>query len=530
MDNFGFTVTRVKDEEAKKLKSFVAPARDDGAVNIVAGGTFGTYIDLDGTIKTEAELVSKYRQMALQPEVEKAINEVVNESIVQEEDEETVKLFMEEVKLPDNVKKTINEEFEGLLKMLDFDKNGYDIFKRWYIDGRMYHHVIVDQKAPEEGIKELRYIDPRKIRKIREVTKEKDPNTGAIMTKVRQEYYLYSEKGFNNSGGNLAGGVGNQGTGGLKIKKDAVIHTVSGLMDQNNTMVLSYLHPAIKAMNQLRALEDATLIYHLSRAPERRVFYIDVGNLPKMKAEQHVKDMMTRHKNKISYNVSTGETSDQRKFMHMLEDYWLPRREGGRGTEIDVLQGGTQLPDLLQSVEYFQDRLYRALQVPLTRMKPDAVYNLGRATEITRDEVNFQKFIDRVRIKFMEFLMDALCLQLVLKKILIPEDWDAVRHDIKFKWARDIYFTELKEMEILNERLMRLLDADQFAGKYFSHRQLRREILRQSEDDMKEIDREIEEEQSMEQYFPPMPEEGQPGMEGPQVTPPGENQNGKPAS
>lgn len=505
MENFGFTITRVKDEEAKLLKSFVQPSRDDGAVNVVAGGTFGTYIDLDGTIKTEAELVSKYRQMALQPEVEKAINEVVNEAIVQEEHEETIELLMADIELPEKVKEVILQEFEYLLKMVDFAKNGYDIFKRWYIDGRLYHHIIVDEDRPEEGIKELRYIDPRKIRKIREIIKQKDPKTGAMMTYTKKEYYLYSSKGLN-TGARMAGGTGsNLGTTGLKIEKDSIIHTVSGLMDQNNTMVLSYLHPAIKALNQLRALEDATLIYHLSRAPERRVFYIDVGNLPKARAEQHVKDMMVKHKNKISYNATTGETSDQRKFMHMLEDYWLPRREGGRGTEISVLQGGTQLPDLLQSVEYFQDRLYRGLQVPLTRMKPDAIYNIGRATEITRDEVNFSKFIDRVRNKFMEFLTDALCMQLVLKKVMTPEEWDEIKHDIRFKFARDNYFSELKDLEIMNDRLMRLADADQFAGKYYSHQSLRRDILRQSDDDILEQDDQIHAELDNEQYYPPVP-------------------------
>ena len=521
MDNFGFTITRVKDEEAKKLKSFVSPARDDGAVNIAAGGTFGTYIDLDGTIRTEAELVGKYRQMALQPEIERAINQIVNEAIVKEENEETIELILDSTEIPDPVKNAIVEEFKYILKLIEFDKNGYDIFKRWYIDGRMYHHVIVDQAAPEEGIKELRYIDPRKIRKIREVVRKKDDKTNVVITVVSKEYYLFNDKGLNN--GNRVLGTGNSvGSPGIMIKKDAIIHTVSGIMDSNNSMVLSYLHSAIKAMNQLRALEDATLIYHLSRAPERRVFYIDVGNLPKAKAEQHVKDMMTRHKNKISYNATTGETSDQRKFMHMLEDYWLPRREGGRGTEIDVLSGGTALPDLLQSVEYFQDRLYQSLQVPLTRMKPDAVYNLGRASEITRDEVNFQKFINRLRFKFIEFLIDSLFTQLILKNVITPEDWDSIKHEIKFKFARDNYWTELKDLEIMNDRLMRLTDADQFAGKYYSHKTLRTSILRQTDEEMKEEDAQIRAEQNMQQYYPPIPDESQPGMEGPQATAPGE--------
>jgi hypothetical protein len=498
MDTFGFRIERVKDEEAKDLKSFTPPTFDDGAVNVQAGGTFGTYIDLDGTIRTEAELVTKYREMALMPEVDKAINEIVNESIVVEEEHEIVELVLDEMPVNDRIKNILIEEFEGILDLLEFKKQAYDIFKRWYIDGRFYYHAIIDEKYPQEGLKELRYIDPRKIRKVREILKKKDPETQAIIQTTKAEYYVYSDKALNSG---TKGFLSQMGTQGLKIKKDSIIHITSGLLDKNNTMVLSYLHPAIKPLNMLKALEDATLIYHLSRAPERRIFKIDVGNLPKIKAEQHVRDMMTRHKNKVQYNATTGEISDNRKFMTMIEDYWLPTREG-RGTDISVLPGGTQLSQLLESVEYFQDRLYNSLQVPLTRMKPDAIYNLGRATEITRDEVNFSKFIDRVRAKFSEFFLEALEKQLVLKMIMTPEDWEEIKKYINFKFARDNYFTELKEGEIMNDRILRVRDYDEYVGKYYSAEFIRRNVLKQSDDDIADEDARIAAELENPQYHP----------------------------
>jgi len=497
MEIFGFSIERTKDKEKKELKSFTPEVKDDGAVTVAAGGTFGTYVDLDGTVRTEAELVSKYREMSLQPEIDKAINEVVNESIVVEDGDSPVEIILDDLEINDNVKKVITQEFKNVLDLLDFRNSGYDIFKRWYIDGRSYYHAIIDDKAPAEGLKELRYIDPRKIRKIREVDKKGDPKTGATLQTTKAEYYMYHDKGLNYGSKAI---LSNQGTSGLKIQKDSIIHTTSGIMDQNNIMVLSYLHPSIKPLNQLRALEDASLIYHLSRAPERRIFYIDVGNLPKMKAEQYVRDMMVKYKNRLTYNADTGEIKDDRKFMTMLEDYWLPRREGGRGTEISVLQGGTQLSQLLESVEYFQDRLYRSLQVPLTRMKPDSVYNLGRATEITRDEVNFSKFIDRVRSKFSNLFLSALEKQLVLKKIATPDDWQQIKKYIRFHFIRDNYFTELKELEIMNERFVRLRDVDDYAGKYYSHEWIRKNILQQNDEDIEKMDEEIAMEMQNPQY------------------------------
>lgn len=493
---FGFEIKRKQPRDS--IKSFAPEVKDDGAVVVAAGGTFGTYVDLDGTVRTEAELVTKYREMSLQPEIDKAVNEVVNEAIVSEDGKNTVELVLDELPVKDNVKKIITDEFNNILDLLDFKNMSYDTFKRWYIDGRSYYHIVIDEKSPGEGIKELRYIDPRKIRKVREVAKKRDAKTDATLQKTTKEYYVYSEKGFNYS----SKVVVNPGISGVRIQSDSIIHVTSGLMDQNNSMVLSYLHAAIKPLNQLRALEDSSLIYHLSRAPERRIFYIDVGNLPKIKAEQYLREMMVKYKNKLSYDANTGEIKDDRKFMTMLEDYWLPRREGGRGTEISVLQGGTALPQLLESVEYFQDRLYRSLQVPMSRMKPDAVYSLGRATEISRDEVNFSKFVDRVRSKFNALFLKSLEKQLILKGVTNQEDWEQIKKFIRFRYLRDNYFAELKEMELMSERLSRLQQVSFFAGKYFSNIWIRKNILKQTDEEIEIMDEEIVEEMKSPQYNP----------------------------
>ena len=342
---FGFQIKRKPQPDS--IRSFTPEIKDDGAVVVAAGGTFGQYIDLDGTVRTEAELVAKYREMALQPEIDRAVNEVVNEAIVVEEGEHTIEIVLDDLEIDDKIKMIIEQEFNGILDLLDFQNQAYDIFRKWYVEGRQYFHAVIDEKRPEEGLKELRYVDPRKIRKIREVQKTKDRNTEAVIQKTKSEYYIYNEKGLN-YGSKV---ISNLGTTGVKIHADSIIHVTSGLTDQNGLMGLSYLHSAIKPLNQLRALEDSAIIYHLSRAPERRIFYIDIGNLPKIKAEQYLRDMMAKYKNRLSYDAQTGEIRDDRKFMTMLEDYWLPRREGGRGTEISVLSGGTALPQLLQSVE-----------------------------------------------------------------------------------------------------------------------------------------------------------------------------------
>lgn len=497
MELFGFTIGRAPPKES--VKSFTPEVKDDGAVVVVAGGTYGTYVDLDGTVRTEAELVSKYREMALQPEIDRALNEVVNEAIVNEEGEKTVELVLDELNLDPKIKQIMQAEFDYILEMIDFQNAAYDLFKKWYVDGRAYYHVVIDEKAPFEGIKELRYIDPRKIRKIREVVKKRDMRTDATIQRTKSEYYMYSEKGLNYGSKVLS----NISTTGIKIADDAVIHVTSGLTDQNNIMGLSYLHPAIKPLNQLRAVEDATLVYHLSRSPERRIFYIDVGNLPKMKAEQYVRDMMVKYKNRLVYDAATGEVRDDRKFMTMLEDFWLPRREGGRGTEITTLAGGTALPQLLQTVEYFQDRLYRALQVPVTRLKPDASYSLGRATEITRDEVNFSKFIDRIRGKFSQLFVKSLEKQLVLKQIMTVQDWDIIKKKIKFRYQRDNYFSEMKENEILTMRMNALQSITQNAtNKYYSNLWIRRNVLKQSDEDIQMNDAQIMQEANSPQYHP----------------------------
>jgi len=485
---FGFDIKRPSVPDSQR--SFAPEQKDDGAVVVAAGGAYGTYIDLDGTVRTEAELVAKYREMALQPEIDRAINEIVNEAIVVEEGKETVQLILDDLNVSPDLKMVFEQEFKNILDILDFKNMCYELFRRWYIEGRQYFHVVIDEKRPLEGIKELRYIDPRKIRKIREVVKVRDPATDAIITRTKQEYYIYHENGMN-YGGRV---VANLGTTGLRIKPDSIIHVTSGLTDASQQMGLSYLHGAIKPLNMLRSLEDSTIIYHLSRAPDRRIFYIDVGNLPRIKAEQYVRDLMARYKNKLSYDAQTGELKDDRKFMTMQEDFWLPRREGSKGTEIGTLQGGTQLPQLLQTVEYFQDRLYRALQVPISRMNPDNQYTLGRATEISRDEVNFSKFIDRIRAKFTQLFIKALERQLILKGIATPQDWEVIKKYLRFRWLYSTYWSELRDREIFMDRMAALQMVDPmgpYVGKYFSYTDIRKNLLMQTDEDIARMDAEL---------------------------------------
>lgn len=498
---FGFEIKRPTQPEQEPV-SFAPPQEDDGAVLVAAGGVYGTYVDLEGSAKTEAELVTRYRDMTNQPEVDQAVDDIVNEAIVNDVDEDVVRINLDKVDIDDKIKTLIEEEFNEIKRILNFNNQAYEIFKRFYVDGRLYYHVIIDDKNPRDGIKELRYVDPRKIRKIREVKKKKDQATGATVQQAGNEYYLYSEKGYWNAGN---GNFSNQGgaTGGIRIAKDSVVHVTSGLMDTNNTIVLSYLHKAIKVLNQLRTLEDATVIYRISRAPERRIFYIDVGNLPKMKAEQYLRDMMIRHKNKVVYDASTGEVRDDRKFMTMLEDYWLPRREGNRGTEITTLPAGQNLGEMTD-VKYFQQKLYRALSVPESRMQVESTYNVGRSTEIQRDEVKFSKFIDRLRAKFSVLFIKSLEKQLVLKGIMTLDEWEDYSKDIKFDFAQDNYYTELKELEIVRERLGVLNDLDPFAGRYISHTWIRKNVLRQSDEDIKQQDSEMEQEMDDPRFAAPV--------------------------
>lgn len=475
---FGFEIKR-KNEEP--LESFAPEVKDDGAVVVAAGGAYGTFIDLDGTARTEAELVSKYREISLQPEIEMAIDDIVNEAIDTDADR-VVEVNVDDIPYSDQVKNKIREEFDTILELLNFSQDAYELFKRWYVDGRMYFHIMIDEKNPRAGIQELRYLDPRKIRKVREVKKQ--PKGPVIVQATKREYYVYNDRSFMPAGGNAGIAQDNNATGGLRIATDSILHCTSGLMDKNNQMVYSYLQKAIKPLNQLRTLEDATVIYRISRAPERRIFYIDVGNLPKAKAEQYLRDMMVRHKNRLVYDAVTGEVRDDRKYMTMLEDYWLPRREGNRGTEISTLPAGQNLGEL-QDVQYFQRKLFQALNVPMSRLEPgSAGFNLGRAAEISRDEVKFTKFVGRLRRRFSHLFMKALEKQLILKGIVSETDWPEIVNKIVFDFTIDNHFEEFKNAEVMQNRIQLLNQIMPFIGRYYSDLWVRKNVLNQTEDEI----------------------------------------------
>ena len=482
---FGFTLGREEEPDKPQIKSFAPPDNQDGSVEMAAGGYYGTYADLEGSAKSETELVTRYREMSLQPECDSAVDDIVNECIIIEENEPAVTINLDNIKFSASIKNKIREEFNNVMNLLDFNNNGYEVFRRWYVDGRLFYHLMIDEKNPRSGLKEVRYIDPRRIRKIREKKRKnaivnKEQN---ISNQKYNEYYIYNAKGLNNT------------AQGLKVSPDSIAYCHSGMVDQRNKMVLSYLHKAIKPLNQLRMLEDATVIYRLARAPERRIFYIDVGNLPKMKAEQYLRDMMTKHKNRLVYDASTGEVRDDRKFMTMLEDYWLPRREGGRGTEITSLPGGTNLGEM-EDVDYFRRKLYKSLNVPATRLEAENQFNLGRATEITRDELKFQKLVKRLRTRFSILFDNILEIQLSLKGITSRAEWKEMKNDIYYEFAEDNHFSELKNAEVMRERLSLLNEIDSHVGKYFSSTYVRQFVLRQSEADMKLIDQQIKDEGS----------------------------------
>lgn len=495
MEFLGFEFRKKGPVEKQDLDEFIPKQNDDGSLVVAAGGTYGTVVDLEGAAKNEGELVTKYREMVMHAEVEAAVDDIVNESIVSEV-EETVSIDLDNVEnLPDPVKKAISSEFKNILRLLDFNHQGYDVFKRWYVDGRLYYHAIIDKNKPKDGIQELRYIDPRKIKKVKETKRKKISNNYAASDVVvgENEYFIYNEKGW--GGRPTAGPASSTATTGLKIAKDSIIYCTSGLLDKTNSLVISYLHKAIKPLNQLRALEDATIIYRISRAPERRIFYIDVGNLPKMKAEQYLRDMMVRYKNKVVYDASTGEIRDDRKFMTMLEDFWLPRREGNRGTQIDTLPGGQNLGEMTD-VEYFQKVLYKSLNVPVSRIEPDYSFNMGRATEISRDEIKFSKFVDRLRTRFNHLFIKSLEKQLILKQVITLEEWKQISADIKFTYAKDNYFAELKDIEIMNDKVnayQALVNVGAI-GKYYSHKWARMHIFKQDEDMIEQMNAEIQEE------------------------------------
>jgi hypothetical protein len=505
---FGFQITNEKtkkQEEPKDIsniteKSFALPQNDDGAVTLQTGAYFGTYVDLEGVVRNEIELITRYREMAMQPELETAIDDIVNEAIVMQGHEEPLTINLDDLKVSDTIKKRIREEFENILRMLNFGNMGSELFRRWYIDGRMFYHVVIDETRPRDGIKELRYIDPRRIRKVREIQKMKDPATGGDIIKTAREYYLYNERCIIVAHSNL----------GMRIAPDAIVNVNSGLMDSRRAMVLSYLHKAIKPLNQLRMVEDATVIYRLSRAPERRVFYIDVGNLPKVKAEQYLRDIMVKYRNKLVYDSSTGEIRDDRKHLSMLEDFWLPRREGGKGTEIQTLPGGQNLGEM-EDVKYFERKLYKSLGIPISRLEMQQGFSIGRASEITRDELKFSKFVFRLRNKFSTLFDEALRVQLSLKGICTVEEWDYFKENIYYDFITDNNFEELKKAELIQNRITVLQFADPYIGKYFSTLWVRKNILNQTDDDIQEIDQQIaveqqaamEQQQAMDQQMQP---------------------------
>ena len=493
---FGFTLGKkdIVQVEKPEQASFSLPTEtiDDGAVTITQNAHYGTYVDLEGSIRNELELITRYREMSNHPECDMAIDEIVNEAITHDVDGKVMDINLDNLKQPETIKKKIIEEFDNIQKMLNFSNLADDLFKRWYIDGRIYYHVIVNDKAPKEGIKELRYIDPRKIRKVREIQKDRDSKTGAQIIKSVAEYYIYNDRGTATQSFTSST---NQG---LRIAPESVINVNSGLMDAKNTFVISYLHKAIKALNQLRMIEDAVVIYRLSRAPERRIFYIDVGNLPKGKAEQYMRSIMTQYRNKLVYDANTGELRDERKHLSMLEDFWLPRREGGKGTEITTLPAGQNLGQM-EDVQYFQKKLLQSLNVPISRLDPQqgaGIMGIGKTTEVTRDEVKFSKFIARLRNKFSRIFDDALRVQLALKGICTTEEWDEFKEAIYYDFKKDNNFVEMREAEIIRERVLTATQLDPFIGKYYSSKWVKKNVLRMTDEEIEEMEKEIEEEGS----------------------------------
>jgi hypothetical protein len=490
---FGFTLGAkdVVQVEKPEQPSFALPtaALDDGAVTITQNAYYGTYVDLEGSVRNEIELISRYREMSNHPELDMAIDEVINEAITHDEDGTVVNIVLDKLKQSDTIKKKIEEEFNNVLNMLNFSNLADDLFKRWYVDGRIFYQIVVNENNPKEGIQELRYIDPRKIRKVREVKKDRDPKTGALIIKSIAEYYVYNDKGTTTQTYTA------QVAQGIRISPDSILNVNSGLMDAKNTFVISYLHKAIKPLNQLRMIEDAIVIYRISRAPERRIFYIDVGNLPKGKAEQYLRDVMVKYRNKMVYDASTGELRDDRKHMSMLEDFWLPRREGGKGTEITTLPAGQNLGEL-EDVKYFQKKLLQSLNVPYSRLEAQSggLAGLGRSQEITRDELKFAKFIQRLRNKFTQLFDDALGIQLSLKGICSRDEWETFKEDIYYDFKKDNNFTELREAELLQNRLQMITMVDPYIGRYFSQRFVKKDILQMTDEQIIEMQKQIDEE------------------------------------
>jgi len=487
---FGFTLGKkdVVQVEKPEQPSFTLPtaALDDGAVTITQNAHYGTYVDLEGSVRNEIELITRYREMSNHPELDMAIGEVVNEAITHDKSGKVLKIVLDDLKQPASIKKKIEEEFDVILKMLNFSNLADDLFRRWYIDGRLFYQVVVNEKSPNQGIQELRYIDPRKIRKVREIKKDRDPKTGATIIKSIAEYYVFNDRGTAQQ--TFTAQV-NQG---LRISPDSIINVNSGMMDAKNTFVISYLHKAIKPLNQLRMIEDAIVIYRISRAPERRIFYIDVGNLPKGKAEQYLRDVMVKYRNKMVYDANTGELRDERKHMSMLEDFWLPRREGGKGTEITTLPAGQNLGEL-EDVKYFQKKLLQSLNVPYSRLEPQegGFAGLGRSQEVTRDELKFAKYIQQLRNKFTNLFDEALGVQLSLKGICTLEEWEDFKDDIYYDFLKDNNFTEMRESELLQNRIQMVATLDPFIGRYFSQQFVKQKVLMMTEEEIDEMDKQI---------------------------------------
>jgi hypothetical protein len=495
MKLFGYEISKIIDKknssESSAVPSFSAPVENDGTSVVTSSATAGYYgqvLDIDGTALTnEKDLILKCRAAATQPECDSAISDIINASIVSDSDGSPINLVLDKLEQPESIKKKILEEFDTITKLLSFNYNGQDIFRKWYIDGKLYYHMMIDPKKPKEGIKELRAIDPLKIKKVKEITNKIDKNTGVKTSDVTAEYFLYSDDFNSNSG--------------FKIDPNSIVYAPSGLLDESNKFAVSYLHKSVKLVNQLRMMEDALVIYRISRAPERRIFYIDIGNLPKGKAEEYVQGIMAKYRNKLVYDANTGEIRDDRKSMSMLEDFWLPRREGGRGTEITTLPGGDNLSQI-EDVIFFQKKLYRSLNVPVNRLESETGFNIGRASEISREEVKFQKFINRLRKKFSMLFIEALRVQLILKGVCTADDWLTIREGISVDYIEDNYFSELKDFEIMKERIGMLDTISSHIGKYYSDKWVRSNILNQSEVDIERMNAEISEEKPAEETPP----------------------------
>ena len=482
---FGFSITKAR-KQADPKQSFTTTQADDGTQTVAAGGYFGQYLDMEGTAKSEADLIRRYREVALHPECDMAIEDIINEAIVANELRDAVRVNVIDLPYGKEVRRKIEDEFKNVLKLLNFNTKGHDIFRRWYVDGRMFYHKIIDRESPIKGITELKYIDPRKIKKIREVRKKRPDGPvpyGLSVVDEFVEYFVYNEKGVSGS----TSGVG------IKIATDTIAFCPSGLIDQNKNMVLSYLHKAIKPVNQLRMIEDAAVIYRIARAPERRIFKIDVGNLPKIKAEQYLRDVMARYRNKLVYDAATGEIKDDRNYMSMLEDFWLPSREGGRGTDITTLPGGQNLGEITD-IEYFRSKLYRSLNVPISRLESSSGFNMGRSSEITRDELKFTKFVQRLRKKFTELFNDIMRTQLILKGIINEDDWHTVRDHLQYDFLQDGHFAELKQTEMLRERLALANEMRDYIGKFFSVEYVRKNVLKQNDREIETMDKQIKNE------------------------------------